>query len=247
MATFVANNVTAYAGPYDMTTDLNKLSLKGMAAELDSTTFQPPGAANAGWRTRVGGLKDVDAALDGLWQSGTSQAIDPQAFANLGVSDTVLTVSPTGVAADPCYILQGNEFDYSQGTQVGSLYPFKLGIKGSNAQGLIRAQLAAASQAKSATGQLGSILTMTGPSASQYVYGSVHLMGTPGTTITIKIQSATLIGFGSPTDRITIGPLTTAGGTFATRLAGAVTDGFWRMTISAITGTWTVAGAIGIQ
>jgi hypothetical protein len=247
VATFVANNVTAYAGPYDMTTDLNKLSLKGSADELDSTTFQPPGAASAGWRTRVGGLKDFDAALEGFWQSGTAQAIDPQAMTNLGVADTVLTWSPTGVAGDPCYILQGNEFGYSQGDQVGALWPFKLAMKGSNAQGMIRGQLAAASQSKAATGQLGSILTMTGPSASQYVYGSVHLMGTVATTITIKIQSSTVIGFGSPTDRITIGPLTTLGGTFATRLAGAITDGYWRMNISAITGTWTVAGAIGIQ
>lgn len=242
MASLSLTNATIYGAGYDWTTDANKLQVVSSVDELDNTTF-----GGGGYKSRLGGLRDATAELDGFWQSAaTSGAPDPEAFLSLGTADQAWIFSPTGVATDPCYLAQLGKFKYETFDQVGAMMPFKLNMSGTNSQGLVRGQLAKAKGNVSATGQLGSILTMTGPSATQYVYGALELFGTPGTTITVKIQSATLVGFGSPTDRITIGPITTAGGTWATRLIGPVTDGFWRMTVSGITGTWSVAAAIGI-
>jgi hypothetical protein len=247
VALFSAINVTTYAGPYDMTTDTNKLSVSGLAAELDSTVFVPPTDANSGWRTRIGGLKDVEVGVEGFWQSGTSQAIDPQAFTNLGVADTVLTISPTGVATDPCYIMQADEFAYSIGDQVGAIFPFKLTAKGSNLQGLVRGQLAAAKQTKSATGALGSACLLGAPTSTQYVYAVLHVFSA-GTTITVQVQSDDNSGMTTPTTRGTFTAQTAAGGTWLTRVAGPFAlETYWRLNISAITGTFSVAGAIGIQ
>jgi hypothetical protein len=62
----------------------------------------------------------------------------------------------------------------------------------------------------------------------------------------VQVQSATTGGFGSPTLRGTIGPLTARGGTFMARVPGPITDGFYRFNISAVTGAFIAAGAIGI-
>jgi len=247
VSTFVALNVTAYVGGYDMTTDTNKLSLSGSADELDSTVFVPPTDANSGWRTRKGGLLDVDVALEGLWQSGTSQAIDPQAFANLGVAGTVATVSPTGVATDPCFMVQAIESSYDQGDAVGALYPFKLAMHASSGLGLVKGKLAAAKQNVSGTGQLGSVVNLGAPSASQYVYAALHVQSA-GTTLTVQVQSDDNSGMSSPTTRGTFAAQTAAGGTFLARVAGPFTsEAYWRLNVSAITGTFSVAGAIAVQ
>lgn len=239
-APFALTDCTIWCDDFDWTGWSNKLTLAASVDELETTAF-----GGGGYRSRIGGLRDVEAAVEGFQEDGTS-TIGPELFPDLGTADRVWTVSPTGVAGTTAYGFQAGKFKLSQFGDVGQVAPFTLNAKGTNSQGLIRGQVAAAKQNVSGTGQLGSILTMTGPSASQYVYGGLHLFGTAGTSITVKIQSATLIGFGSPTDRITIGPITSAGGTWATRLIGPVTDGFWRMSVSAVTGTWSVGGFIGV-
>jgi hypothetical protein len=68
-----------------------------------------------------------------------------------------------------------------------------------------------------------------------------------GTTITVQVQSDDNAGMSSPTTVATIGPITVVGGTWMTPIAGPITDTYYRMNVSAITGTFSVAGAIGIR
>lgn len=205
-------------------------------AELDSTVF------GASYVTRIGGLKDAEFSGEGFWDSPP----DAAAFAALGVADRVVTICPQGAETNTAYMFQMAEFDYQAFEAIGNMIPLMVGGKSSNGVGVVRGQLAKAVGSVSATGQLGSILTMTGPSSSQFLYATLHVL-TAATTITVQVQSATLVGFGSPTTRGTIGPITAAGGTWLVRVAGPITDGFWRLNVSAITGTFSVAGAIGIQ
>lgn len=231
---------TTWVHGYDLTGDTNKLSLNLSTDELETTVF-----GGGGYRSRIGGLRDVEASFEGF-QTDAVGAVGPELFPDLGTADRVFTVSPTGVAATTAYLFQAGKFKVGQFGDVGSVAPFTLSAKGTSSQGAVRGQVAAAKQNKSSTGVLGSILGITAPTATQFVYCTVHIFSAP-TTVTLQLQSDTLVGFGSPTTQATIGPLTAAGGTWMTRLAGPfLGEDFWRLNISAITGTASIAAAIGV-
>lgn len=240
MAPLVLVNATPYIAGYDFTADSNKITLASSLTALDTTTF-----ANTGWKSKTGGLKDFTGHLEGLW-SGPQ---DAESFPALGTVDQVMTVSPTGVATSVAYMGQLAKFKYDTFEGVGNLMPFALDMSGSNMTGLVRGQLAAAKQTVSVTGALTPTtgVNLGAVGATQFLYATFHVFGTPGTTITAVVESATSNAFSSPTTRMTIGPITTAGGTWGTRVAGAITDSWFRLRVSAITGTFSVAGAIGVQ
>lgn len=240
MATFALDDATIWVAGYDWTTDLNQITLNVSADELDSTTF-----GGGGWRSRTGGLRTVGAQLAGFWQSAASAAVDPEAFPNLGTADRVVTVAPDSAETTPAYLFQAGQFSYEMFGQVGDLTPFTLGMSGTNGVGVVRGQVAKAKADVSATGATGSGVNLGAVSASQYLYASLHVFSA-GTTVTVLVESDDNAGFTTPTTVATIGPLTTTGGTWMTRVAGAITDSYFRFNISAITGTFSVAGAIAV-
>jgi hypothetical protein len=245
VSTFVLTGVNTWVGGHDFTCDTNEASLGIEVDEQENTTF-----CSGGWRSRIGGLRSVSADLSGFWQAGSAQ-VDPDTFTTLGTGGEVVTISPTGVAASAAYLFKGGKFSYEMLGSVGEVAPFSLNIMGTEgSEGLVRGQVAAAKQNVSATGLLGSVLTDLSSndqvSSSQYLYAVLHVFSV-GTTITVQVQSDDSAGFGSPTTRGTFGPITTTGGTWLTRVAGPITDTHYRLNVSAITGTFSVAGAIAIQ
>lgn len=244
MAPIALIDAGIYIGGHDFTGDTNKIMLDGEGNELDKTTF-----ASQGWRERAIGLKDVKASAEGFWASAASDAVDPEAFGNLGVTDRVFTITPTRVEAQTAYMSQFVESAYSIDGEVGELLPFTLGLSGSNKQGLVRGQLAKAKGAVSAPGALGSPVQLGAVGASQFVYATLHVFPTVGTTISVKIESDNASNFASPANVGTppnFALITTAGGTWAVRVPGPITDDWFRFNVTAITGTFTVAGAIGV-
>lgn len=241
MSTLVLTDCTAWVDGLALTTYANEMSLKTDIEDKETTTF-----GSGGWKSRVGGLRDIDFELKGFWESTP----DADTWSNLGTADRALTVTPTGAAGSVAYFCRVGEFSYEHGGDVGEVDPFSLKAMGSNGVGAVRGALAAAKQDVSATGVLGSVLTDLSANdqvgASQYLYAVLHVF-TAGTTITVQVQSDDSAGFASPTTRGTIGPITTTGGTWLARVAGPITDTHYRLNVSAITGTSNVAGAIGIQ
>lgn len=245
MAPIALINAGIYIGGHDMTGETNKIMLSGEGTELDATTF-----GSQGWHERKIGLRDVKAAAEGFWAAAVDDdAVDPESFNNLAVMDRVMTVTPTRVEAQTCYLTQFGEMAYSLFDEIGALLPFTLGLSGSNRQGLVRGQLAKAKGAVSATGALGSPVQLGAVGASQFVYAVLHVFPTVGTTISVKVESDDASNFASPADvgaAPNFGLITTSGGTWATRVAGPITDDWFRLTVTAITGTFTVVGAIGV-
>lgn len=241
MTTFSVINPAIYSNDMDLGQFLEHFSLKATCVANPSTTF-----ATTGWVSRVPGLKT--AASDGAgFADFASGGSDLPLFTSLGVADQVFTVCPQGAETNVAYFYQAGRFAFTPlDAKRGDLSAFLISSQNTNAVGPIRGQLAKLKGNVSGTGQLGSILTITGPSASQFLYASVHIL-TAGTTITLQLQSATTLGFAGPTLRATIGPLTTTGGTFMTRVPGPLTDGFYRFNVSAVTGTFSISAAIGVQ
>jgi hypothetical protein len=158
-----------------------------------------------------------------------------------------VTVCPQGAETNVAYMFQADDLAYEAFGTIGETVPFSLNLMGSNNVGAVRGQMAKAKANVSGTGQLGSILNLGAPTATQFVYVTVHIF-TAGTTITIQLQSDDNAPFASATTRATIGPLTTTGGTWMTPLAGPFAgETFWRLNVSAITGTFNIAAAIAIR
>ncbi|WP_030487270.1 hypothetical protein [Micromonospora chokoriensis] len=240
MSSFALTDATTWVAGYDFTTNLNQMSLAVEAEQLDSTTF-----GGGGFRSRAGGLKSVSAQLAGYWESAAVNAPDPQAFPDLGVADRVVTMAPTPTEGSVAYFAQLGKFGYQLFGAQGELTPFSLSMASTNPAGLIRGQVAKAKGSVSATGATGSVLQLGTVSGTQYLYAVLHVFSA-GTTLTVQVQSASTVGFASPTVRGTFAAATTQGGLWLARVAGPITDAYYRLNVSAVTGSFVVAGAIGI-
>lgn len=236
MSTFSLIQPTVFVHDQDMSGYLNQLNLKVEAAELDVTTF-----ASGGYRQRIGGLRTVTMGSTGFWDS----VPDASRFAALGVPDRVLTVSPQGAETNVAYICHGMDLTYEQFGQVGDPASFIFSGMSSNAQGLIRGQLASSKRTITTTGNIGQAVNLGLLGSGQYLYATVHCFSF-GTALTVKVQSGTSSG-STPTVRITLPNITAVGGSWAVRLAGPIaTDTWWAVNATTVTGSHSVAAAIGI-
>jgi hypothetical protein len=240
VASFALENATTWIGGHDFTTDLNELTLKAMVEELDATTFQPAGTPV--WRQRKGGLRDVELELKGLYQAGAGQ-VDPDVFDNLGL-ELPATCSAAGAEGDVAFLSRLGEFDYSMLGKHGELAPFEVKAKGRNAAGLVRGLVTLEAGTVDATGVVGTGQQVGAVASGQTLYVAVHVF-TAGTTVTLDIESDNAANFASAVDRGDVGPLTDVGGTIVT-VAGPITDDYWRLNVSAITGSFVMAAAFGI-
>lgn len=239
MTAFALLNADLYVAGHDFTTDTNNGMLNLTAATLDATTF-----GSNGWTENAYGLKTLEFNHSGFWQSNTSDSVDDESFGDIAVP-RAHTWTETGVETDPAWLFNSAKSQYQIGGEVGPLAPFTLQSTATDKFGAIRGQLAKAKGAMNAVGALGSVVQLGPASAAQFLYATFHIFSA-GTTATIQVQSDDNAGMTSPTTVATIGPLTTRGGTFMTRVAGPITDTYYRFNVSAITGAFVAAGAIGI-
>lgn len=229
-----------YVDGYDATGDGNALSLSASGVDLDATNFR-----SQGWEEVKRGAKSFDFGYDGWWSADATRQIDDESFGQLG-SSKVFTAGMAETEATPALMFQAMKHNYTAFGKYGDLAPFSLQSKGSDGVGVVRGQLAKAKGNVSATGALGTGLNLGAVSATQYLYATFHVFSA-GTTITAVLESDDASNFPSATTRATIGPLTTYGGTWATRVAGSITDSYFRFRVTAVTGTFSVAGAIAVQ
>ncbi len=244
MGTFAATGYTTWFGGYDMTTDLSELKLDLDLDALEDSRFGQTG------KTRAAGLEDVKTALTGYFEAGVGK-VDPEVFTGLGSTMQPVSHSADGAESSVAYFYQSKKYAYTLGGKVGELLPFKLdaqGVRGNGtlSAGAIRGRVAKAKADVSATGATGTGQQLGAVASGQYLYAVLHTFAV-GTTITVVLESDDDAGFASATTRATLGPITTVGGTWATRVAGPITDDWFRFRISAITGTHTIAGVVGVK
>lgn len=245
MSTFAANNITTWFAGYDMTADLNQTTMPIEFEAQDNTTFGADRAA----RSRTAGLENVSSQVAGFWQAGEG-SVDEAAFNALGGDVQVITHSHDGAEGSPAYFYQARAFTYQLFGDVGSMAPFSLNAqasKGNGSVGAVRGVVLKTKGDVSATGATGTAAQLAAAVDGEYLYAALHVFGTPGTTITAVLESDDNSGFTSATTQATFGPITAAGGTWATRVAGPVTDTYYRLRVTAITGTFSIACVAGIK
>lgn len=234
----VLTDCRIYCDSADLTGYSNKVEVKGMAEDLETTTF-----ASAGYKEFKGGTFSADIKLEGLWQAGDLSQPDDTFWADLGVNSKPITFVPTPTTlgsapsvGDLSYVTKFLETQYSPGAERGKLLAWSAEMKGNwpVARGVVlHPQGTARTTTGNGTGvQIGSV------SATQRLYASLHVLSISGTstpTITVKVQSSVDNTFASPTDRITFTAATALGGQ-ALSVDGAVTDTWWRA-------VWTISGS----
>lgn len=249
MGSFAANNITTWFSGFDMTSQLNSTSLAMSYDALDATVYQAPTVTNPS-RVRVAGLEDAQLNESGFWEAGAG-LLDPTAFTALGGASQVISASPDGAEQSVAYMLRARQFNYSIFGQIGELIPFQLAAQAARGTGLasvaaIRGRVLKTKAVVSATGATGTAYQLGAVAAGQYLYGAFHEFAV-GTTVTAVLESAVDNTFAGATTRITFGPITAIGGTWGTRVAGAITDTWYRLRVTAITGSHTIACTAGIR
>lgn len=246
MGSVAALNVTTWFSGYDMTGDSNSTTLQLSYDALDATPYGSQA------RVRVAGLEDCQLDQAGFWQSGAAgAAIDPVAFAALGGVSQVVSNSIDGVETSPAYFYRARQFSYQTFGQIGQMMPFTLTAQSARGAGLasiaaVRGRVMKTKAVVSSTGATGTAQQLGSVASGQYLYAAFHEFAV-GTTITGVLESNADNTFGSPTTRVTFGPITTVGGTWGTRVAGPITDTWYRLRITAVTGSHTIACVAGIK
>lgn len=235
-------DATTWVGDHDFTTRMNELSLQISRDAQDDTRYGTAGSSRLG-RSRIAGLEDIEAELNGFWD----HPVDEDIFTGLGTTDQVVTHSVDGTETSVAYLYTSRKFSYQTFGDVGANMPFTLSLQGSRgtgSPGAIRGRVAAQKQDVSATGVLGSAVNLGSVASDEHLYVAVHVL-TAGTSIDIDVESDADSGFGTPTAQMSLS-LSSAGGTIQ-RTAGPISDTWYRLNVTAISGTFTIAAALGIK
>lgn len=241
MAATILTDATIWVHDQDVTGNSNQITLQMSAEDQDVTVF-----GNNGYRSRAAGLRNVEANAAGFYEA----LPDASTFTNLAVGDHVVTIAPASTEGSRSFTFLAGRFSYELFGAVGDAAPYSLDLQGTNTIGIARGLVTKAKGNVSAVAVLGTPQQVGAGGTGKFLYSAVHVFGTPGTTMTVQVQSSTTSG-GVYTTRATHTVITTAGG-FWLPAPGRVdatsfTDTWWRHNISAITGTFTVAAMIAIQ
>lgn len=244
MSTYAALAHTTWASAYDMTTDLQQLELELGRDPLDDTCFSDVA------RSRKAGLADVSTKLNGFYDAA-DDAVDETVFNGMASTLQVVTHTVSGTELDVAYSYQAKQLQYQVFGAVGEMNPFSLMAQGARGNGTlsagaVRGRLLKAKGSISSTGATGQVFELGAVGATQHLYASAHCFAI-GTSFTLQIQSDTASNFPTPTTQMTIGSITAVGGTWGTRVAGAITDTWWRVNVSACSGTSQIAVVVGIK
>lgn len=241
MAKLVLTNCRTFVAGADLSGDTNEATLSATREVKDTTNY-----LSAGWREAIAGLGQAKIAVAGYTEASPTPTTvglpDDTGWAQLGLLGGV-TLCPVNAADQAVAYLTNvleSDFDAIQG-KVGDVAAFKLSLVSSwpLARGVIAVPPA---QVISATGT-GTINNLGAVAAGQQLYADLHVISVSGTpTVTFAIESAALVGFGSPTTRLTFTAATSLTGQIL-RVPGAITDAFWRAKWT-VTGTGSVLAAL---
>lgn len=224
MAAHVLLDPKILYGRADITGEHSSVRLRLSNKEAPADVF-----GNAA-KTRLAGLPSWRLTHSGFWEAGTG-TIDTDVLNGSGTTGKIVTVSGTGASlADIAYSSKVMEAKWDIGGKVGDSNGFNGEMVGDGTKiirGTVLGSGAKTSTAAAASGsQLGAV------SATQHVYGVLHVVAVAGDdtqSLVVKIQSDDNASFTSATDRITFSTVTSAvASEWATPIDGAITDDYWR-------------------
>jgi hypothetical protein len=243
MSHIVLKDQKIYLAHYDLTGDTNSIALEDVQETPDHTTF------GQGWRNKLPGLRSFKFSVAGfhdLTALGQDEVIDSK----FSVNDVPISVSHlAGLAGEVCRFGPVAFANFESGGTIGD--PAEFSLEGElSSYRLVRGQVMV-DAATSRTGTFnGTAYQLGAVSSTQKLYAILQVVAYNATSITVKVQSDDNSGFLSATDRITFTAVTNTAtrAQFAVPVSGAITDDWWRVIVSAFSGTSaSIFAAVGIQ
>lgn len=240
----VALDVTTWLSGYDLTGDSNATTTNIEVEPGIDTRFRMRG------QSRIGGLHTASTNVNGFASYGAAE-VDDTLNNGLGALH-VLSQSPDGDEGSVAWFWVARSFSYQTFGAVGEVSPFTLAAQSARANGArgvgaVRGRVLKTNDANvSATGPAGTAYELGAVASGRYLYAALHVFAA-GTTVTAVLQSAPDNTFAAPTTRATFGPITATGAVWATRVAGPITDTWYRLNVTAITGSFSLALVAGIK
>jgi hypothetical protein len=228
-----------FLAQFNLSGDLNSISLTQSVDINDGTQF---GASS---KVRLPGMYTAQWDLKGFSQFGTGLN-DELIQARVGQIDLPMTIIPEGlVYANPALFFKAALGMYKWGAPQGGLIGFEASGQTSGWQIINGKVEELGAVARTATGNSAGTTAVGAVSATQYLYGIVHVLSATG-TLDLVIESYTTGAFTSPTTRLTF-PQITAVGSNILRAAGPITDTFFRFKWTlAASPSFTFLAALGI-
>jgi len=231
MAHTVLTDCKVYAGGYDFSGDTMGIALNYGVDPVEDTAF--------GDDTHVflGGLESFDVALEGAVNLGNTSH-EGLTFAGLGAAGLPVTIAPgTGAAGETAYILNAMRASYAPGAQIGELKRYSFSAMASGQRNVRGTVIHNATVTTTGTGtgyQVGAV------AAGKSLYAVLHVITVSGSspTLDVVVESDDNGSFTSATTRVTFAQLGVVGSEYATPVAGAITDDYWRVSYT-IGGTGT--------
>jgi hypothetical protein len=236
MATGTATVLTdarVFVGGYDLSGQANQVASGAAVTMADVTSF-----GSAGWAEARPGI--ISSRLD-----VTTYQDDATVGTGLAAGTTGLVVS---VCDDDAEFATGWGFSAVtlgdvREMQVGEVYKSQLSLAGTGS--MFQGELLLP-RTVDTNGGTGSIRQLGAVAADERVYANLHVFAVSGGGVTVTVQSAALVGFGSPTSRISFSAAS-AVGSQTSSTAGAITDQFWRVSWTQTATSATFAVLVGIQ
>ena len=235
-STLIAQQQVLFAG-YRLTVQMNKIAEAFATDALDATTL--------GSTTRYfePGLKRAGYVFDGLYAAAD---VDANLFTNHRVANVPMTLALTdGSVSSPARSLKSMIANHKviEGS-VGGLATMSVELVTTAKQvnGSILFNSEVSGNTNGTAVQLGAV------SATQSLYAALHVFSGTGSFI-VKVQSDDNSGFTTATDRITFATVATgtpSASEWATPVAGAITDDWWRV-VCTNPNTRDFAVFVGIQ
>lgn len=237
MAILVWTDCTTFLDEFDASGHTNQVTLGASAETRDKTTF-----GGNGWRENLGGLKSVEFSYAGFGDFDAGM-IDAVQSGNLG-TNVVHTITPDGDDSSVAYSFVGVESQYQITANIGDISAVSgTSMNARGTDGAVRGRLLLPKQtvAGNVTGtgfQIGDV------AANEFLYTAIHVFSA-GTTASVIVESDNAADFvGATTHSTTV--VTAAGGTWVARVPGAITNTYWRVRTASVTGSFSMAVAVGI-
>lgn len=234
----ILSDTRILVGASDVSTFTGSFSQGGTVNMVEGNVLR-----GGGFTRSYPGLRSFSTQIDGFADYDAGAIASTFTPAQLGSRHLVTILENGGVAAGDVALF-GPQLIQSlnvPGGSVGDMASFGMALQSDTAW--VNGFVADPVTTRTTTAN-GPVLTMTGPTASQRAWFGLHVVATSGTpSVTVTIQSATLLAFGSPTLRATFTAATTPGWQFIS-IPGAVTDGFWRAVFTISGGTPSVTTSV---
>jgi hypothetical protein len=238
MSTLILTDAMILLAGYDLSGDMNSVSIESGIETKDNTTFGDD------TRSMQGGLKTSGVSAEGFWNGGTGE-VDDILFNGMGLDGKIIMISPTGVESDIAYSINSMVGKYSPGGAVGEMFKFSVdaAAQGDLIRGTLIFNAASLSSSGNGTGyQLGAV------GASETLYGVLQVLNAGTGTIDIIVESDIDNTFTTAATQLTFTQFADVGAEIQTK-AGAITDDWYRVsyTIAGASPDFQFALALGIQ